>query len=170
MIRILVAAAVAALAAQFSSAALASTVQYDLTLTPTAGSIGGTGYFDVVTPVNGSGANDITALSISIDGQTFNLGDALGTATATFADGVLTGLNYAGALLNGWNLDLLGTGGLTYRFADLGVNFAGATGTISAVDPPSPTPLPSSIVLFATGLLGFVLLSRRGKRTASSAV
>jgi hypothetical protein len=170
MLRFLVATALAVLAAQFSSTAWASTVQYDLTLTPTTGSIGGSGYFDVSTPVNGSGINDLTALSITIDGQTFNLSDALGTATATFTDGVLSGLNYAGALLSGFNLDLLGTGGLTYNFLDLGTNFGIASGTISAMDPPSPTPLPSSIVLFATGLLGLLLLSYRRKRTAWSPV
>lgn len=170
MLRFLVAAAFAALAVQLSSTAQASTVQYDLTLTPTAGSIGGSGYFDVSTPVNGSGVNDITALSINIDGQSFNLGDAIGTAYATFTDGVLSGLSYTGALLSGFNLDLLGTGGLTYSFADLGTNFGLATGTISAVDPPSATPLPSSIVLFITGLLGLLLLSYWRKRTAWSPV
>jgi hypothetical protein len=170
MLRFLVAAALAVLAAQFSSTARASTVQYDLTLTPTTGTIGGTGYFDVSTPVNGSGVVDLTALSITIDGQTFNLSDALGTATATFTGDALTALSYTGDLLSGLNLDLLGTGGLTYSFLDLGTNFGLASGTISAVDPPSATPLPSSIVLFATGLLGLLLLSYRRKRATWSPV
>jgi hypothetical protein len=168
MLRFLAVAFMAVCAAQLPSAARASTVQYDLTLTPTTGSIGGTGYFDVLTPVNGSGVNDLTALSITIDGQTFNLSNEIGAATATFTDGVLSSLNYAGALLSGFNLDLLGTGGLTYNFLDAGISAALASGTISAADPPPTTPLPSTVVLFATGLLGLLLVNYRRKRTAWS--
>lgn len=101
MLRYLVLAAVAVLAAQLPSTAQASTVQYDLTLTPTTGSIGGSGYFDVTAPVNGSGANAITAFSITIDNELFTLGTEIGTATATFSDGVLSGLSYVGDL-NQW--------------------------------------------------------------------
>jgi hypothetical protein len=167
MLRFLVVAAIAVFAAQFASAARASTVQYDLTLTPTTGTVGGSGYFDVVTPVNGSGVNDLTALSITIDGQQFTLGNELGTATATFTDGVLSGLDYVGGLLNGLNLDLLGTGGLTYTFLDIGTNATLSEGTISAGGGLSATPLPGTAVLFATGLLGLLVLTYRRKQKIS---
>jgi hypothetical protein len=166
MLRFLVVAIMAVFATQLSSVARASTVQYDLTLTPTTGSIAGTGYFDVSAPVSGSGVIDLTALSITIDGQTFNQDTEIGTATATFANGVLEGVNYVGALLSGLNLDLLGTDDLTYTFLDIGTGAALSTGTISAVDPPPTTPLPGAMVLFATGLIGLLLLNYRRKKSA----
>jgi hypothetical protein len=171
MLRYLVVAVLAAFAAQFSSAARASTIQYDLTLTPTVGSIGGTGYFDVNSPLTGTGANALTDFSVTIDNQVFSLGNELSSATATFSNGALTSLNYIGDLVSGtWktglNLDILGTGGLSYTFLDLGSDLALSSGTISAVDPPSTTPLPSTVVLFATGLLGLLLLNYRRKKLA----
>jgi hypothetical protein len=169
MLRLLAAAAIAVFATQFPLAARASSVLYDLTLTPTLGSVGGSGYFDVSAPVNGSGVNALTAFSVTIDGDVFNLGNELGTATATFSGGVLTSLNYLGDLVStsgGFNLDILGTGGLSYAFVDIGTGATLASGTISAVDPPGATPLPSAVVLFATGLLGLLLLNYRHKRIA----
>ena len=138
-------------------AARASTIQYDLTLTPTDGSIGGSGYFDVMAPLNGSGVNTLTDFSVTIDGlpQPFTLANEVGTATATFSSDALSSLNYVGALINGFNLDILGSGGLTYAFLDLGTGATFASGTISAVAAPSAAPLPPTIVLFAAGL--FVL-------------
>lgn len=166
MLRLLVVAALALLGAQFDSTAHASTVQYDLTLTPTTGSIGGSGYLDVTAPANSSGVDTLTmtALSITIDGEQFSLTNEVGSATVTFSNGVLSGLNYMGALLNGFNLDILGTGGLTYTFLDIGTGATLATGTIS--DPPGVTPLPSAVMLFATGLLGLLLLSYRRRASA----
>lgn len=164
MIRYLVVAIVAVFAAQLSPAARASTVQYDLTLTPTIGSIGGSGYLDVSAPANGTEA--LSAFSLTIDGQQFNLANEIGTATATFTGGVLDSLNYVGTLISGLNLDILGTGGLTYAFLDIGSGATLAAGTISAVDPPATTPLPSTVILFATGLLGLLLLSFRRKKIA----
>lgn len=166
MLRVMIVAVMALFVAQFPSIARASTVQYDLTLTPTSGTIGGSGYFDVTAPVNGSGVNALTAFSVTIDGAQFTLGNDP-AATATFSGGVLTSLNYVGALLSGLNLDILGTGGLTYTFLDIGTGLALASGTISAVDPPTATPLPSAVVLFATGLLGLLLLNYRRKRDAT---
>jgi hypothetical protein len=157
MVRFLVVIAATIFAAPFSSAAEASTVQYDLTFTPTTGSIGGTGYFDVSSPVNG--VDTLTAFSLSIDGQVFTLGNELGAATATFSNGALSSLNYVGALTSGFNLDILGTGGLSYAFLDVGSNSALSVGTISAAAAPAATPLPNPIVLFASVLLGILALS-----------
>jgi hypothetical protein len=165
MLRILVVAALAVFAAQFSSAARASTV-YDLTFTPTTGTIGGYGTMEVSGPVDG--VDQITAFSVTIDGQLFTLANEVGTATATFSNGVLSSLNYVGAAISGLNLDILGSKGLIYAFLDIGTGIALTTGTISAVDPPATTPLPSSVVLFATGLLGLVLLTYRRKKIACS--
>lgn len=168
MSRFLVLAVLGLFAAQIPSIAQASTVQYDLTLTPTIGSVGGSGYFDVSTPVDGSGANALTALSITIDGQQFSLANELGTATAIFSGGVLESLNYVGDLVSGLNLDILGTGGLSYAFLDIGTGATIATGSISASAPLAATPLPSTLLLFASGLLGLLLLNYRRRAAAPS--
>jgi hypothetical protein len=164
MSRFMLAALIVFLGVQIPRVAQASTIQYDLTLTPTVGSVGGTGFFDVTAPLNGSGVNQITAFSVAIDGQDFTLGNEVSTATATFSSGVLTSLDYIGALLgSGFNLDILGTGGLTYTFLDIGTGAALASGLISAA-PLSSTPLPTTILMFATGLLGIALLTARRRK------
>jgi hypothetical protein len=170
MSRLLILAVVAFFGAQVPVATRASTIQYDLTLTPTIGTIGGSGYFDVTAPLNVSGSNVLTAFSVSVDGQNFTLNDAVGAPTATFSSGLLTGLNYVGDVISGLNLDILGTGGLTYAFLDLGTGATVAVGTISAaVASPSATPLPGTTVLFITGLLGLMLAMTRRRRTPAQA-
>jgi hypothetical protein len=163
MTRFLFVALVVVLGVQIPRGAHAST--YDMTLTPTVGSIGGAGSFDVVAPLSGSGISQITDFSVTIDQETFTLGNEISAATATFSSGMLTGLDYVGALLGGgFNLDILDTGGLTYTFLDIGTGAALASGIISAIDPPLPsTPLPTTILMFATGLLGLALLTYRRK-------
>ena len=165
MSRLLVVIAVALLGAQITGVARASTIQYDLTLTPTLGTIGGSGFFDVAAPLNGSGVNILTDFSVTIDNATFTLANDP-TATATFSNGLLSSLNYIGAVsAKGFNLDILGTGGLQYAFIDIGTGAALAEGTIYAVDPPGvpATPLPTTVVMFATGLLalGFLIYRRK---------
>lgn len=147
---------------QFSKAAQAST--YTLTLDPTFGSIAGSGTMDVTAPGSGSGISAISDLTINIDGANFNLTDEIGAATATFSSGMLTGINYVGASVAdfGLNLDFLGTQGLMYAFLDIGTNATLAEGTISAVDPPTAS-LPTTIVMFATGLIGLAFLTYRRK-------
>jgi len=170
MSRLLVVIAAALLGAQITGVARASPVNppnivYDLTLTPTLGTIGGSGYFDVAAPLNGSGVNILTDFSVTIDNATFTLANDP-TATATFSNGLLSSLNYIGAVsAKGFNLDILGTGGLQYAFIDIGTGAALAEGTIYAVDPPGvpATPLPTTVVMFATGLLalGFLIYRRK---------
>ena len=171
MSRLLVVIAVALLGAQITGVARAAPVDitYDLTLTPTLGTIGGSGFFDVAAPLNGSGVNILTDFSVTIDNATFTLANDP-TATATFSNGLLSSLNYIGAVsAKGFNLDILGTGGLQYAFIDIGTGAALAEGTIYAVDPPPPgggvpaTPLPTTVVMFATGLLalGFLIYRRK---------
>lgn len=162
MLRFLALFVVVFVGVQMPGVARASTdvdLTYGLTLTPTVGSIGGSGLLDVTAPSNGSGTYELTGLSLSIDGANFTLGDEVGNATATLSDGVLTGLNYVGALINDLNLDILGSTGLTYAFIDIGTGATIAAGTIT--DPPVPsTPLPPTLILFASGLLALGFITR----------
>jgi hypothetical protein len=178
MRRFYIAAVAGFLALQAPGFARASTFtyDYDLTLTPTSGSIGGTGTFDVTTTVNPytsiNGSVSISDLSVTIGGVTFTLGDAIGSATATFANGVLTGLSYLGDTTSGLNLDILGSGGLSYLYFDFGTNSGSSSGVITATyvgDPPGAAPLPATWVLFAAGLAMFGIAAyRRRSSTAAT--
>jgi len=180
MRRLLIAAAAGFLAFQAPGMTHASicgtdcyTYDYKLQLNPTSGTIGGSGTFDVITSVNPwtslNGAVTISDLSVTIGGATFTLGDAIGAATATFSGGYLTGLSYLGDTTSGLNLDILGTGGLSYLYFDFGTSSGTSSGNILATylgdsGPPSATPLPPSGVMLGAGLLmmlGFVAYRRR---------
>ena len=161
-------AAIAALVVVQVGTARASTVTYDLTLTASSGPENGTGTL-VVDGTNGtfnsSPGGGLDALSISINGQTYTLANALSTTAATFVNGALTSLNYLGISSN-INLSLTATAGLSYVYADLSNLSLSSAGNISAVDPPggvSGAPLPTTILLFATALLGLVLVAYRQK-------
>jgi len=167
MSRFLVLVLVALFGVQVSGAARATT--YDLTLDPTSGNIFGSGVMDVTAPGTGSGVSVISDLSITIDGANFNLKNELGAATATFVGGDLKSINYIGASIAdfGLNLDFLGSQGLMYSFLDIGTDSVLSQGMINAVDPSpggvSATPLPTTVVMFATGLLalGFLIYRRK---------
>jgi hypothetical protein len=65
-----------------------------------------------------------------------------------------------------------GAGSIVSGYAELydaGFAVSLVTGTGSLVDPPSATPLPATLPLFATGLGVIGLLSRRGKRKIRAA-
>ncbi len=164
MSRLLIALALAVVCLPIADVARATT--YDLTLSDTLyGPESGTGVLNVNGPVttgvftsNGGG---LTSLSISIDGQTYNLNNAIGTVTAGFVNGSLTNLTYLGTV-NGIDLSLASTG-LFYFYNDLSNWSLSSAGTIGAVDPPTGTPLPPSVALFAAALLGLLLIGYRRK-------
>jgi hypothetical protein len=166
MSRFLVLAATAGiLSAQTIGVARAVTI--DLSLTATSGTSGnGSGSLTVNGPIANSGfetfstgAHNLTALSFSLDGNTFSLGnDPLG-ASVTFLNGNLYSIVYGGALDN-FQLDL-GTGGLHYAYLDL-LDGDSSAGNISA------TPLPPSWLMMLTALAGMGLFLHRRKQVSSA--
>ena len=177
MLKVVALGLVAFLAAQIPLAAQASTVTFDLTLNDSLfGPTNGTGTLQVNGPLssgletlsynNVNKTGDLTSLSITLNnGQDFTLQQALDTTSATFNDGNLTSLSYDGAM-NGYKLDL-DTKGLFYLYVDASDWTLTSAGSISAVNAPSVAPLPSSSILFATGLLGLgLLMTYRRKKQA----
>jgi hypothetical protein len=157
--------------AQIPETAAASTVTYDLTLTPNAGSggEGGSGSFTVTTPkfpgsVYDTKANgSLISMSFTIDNQTFTLADASSAGVGFSQSGskeVINNISFSGSL--GDFTLFLSTGGFTYSFVDSKDYRLDTNGTISASVP--STPLPTSWSLFGAGALvlaGFLALRRR---------
>lgn len=142
-------------------AGVARAATYDLTLSDTLyGPEDGSGVLTVNGPVttgaytSGVGGG-LTYLSISIDGQTYNLSNAVGTAEATFVNGSLSNLSYLG-ISDGINLSLASTG-LFYFYTDLSNWSLSSAGTIGA----TATPLPPTAVLFAGALFVLLLVGYR---------
>ncbi len=168
-------ALVAAVGLFLGAHAAQANVIYDLTLTPTSGTvlIGGTGTFTISsapsttlnsvsnyyqTPKNGSGT--LVSLSITIDGQTFGLPqeNTNGNALAQFTSGTLDDITYAGTS-NGFALDT--TGGYVFYLKDNGGDTIGTFTASLATDPPGPVPEPTSLALFGAAFAGFGFLRRR---------
>jgi hypothetical protein len=143
----------------------ATPITYDLTFTETAPTgittYDGSGQVTLNVPggpVNSVGyttATGLTALSITIDGQTFNLTDPTNQGNSTF--GVL---NSTGSV---WDLTFSETNANGYRLVSNANSYifytpinqvvASPTGTITGtLAPAAVTPEPSSIALLGTGL------------------
>jgi hypothetical protein len=160
--------AAALFAVQIPGAAKASTLTYNLTLTPISGPESGTGSFTItVPPVGSSGiltqGNGLTALDFKIDGLDFKLNNT--SEVTYFYQGstlVLASIGYSGTI----GLDQLlsitlgGVGG--YFFTD---NAPGGWGynTVGSVSV-SQTPLPTALPLFATGIGALAMLGWWRKR------
>jgi len=154
--------------------AQASTISYNLVLTPLTGSTGGTGSFSVTGPIdsffqNFTTSTGLLSLDFLIGGHQFSLGPtSLGNENVTFVGGNLFGIQYSGFIQDiGQSLSLsLNTSGLTYSYGDAFHPSNSASGIISASAAPSPVPLPGALPLFATGIGAWALLGwRRKKKT-----
>ena len=179
--------ALAALAAPFAAAPAphASSVTYNILLSPTSGLYAGSGTLTLAAAPPSSGTvtysvanQQLQDLAFSIDDQNFFLsGDT--AATVQFTNGQLTAINFLQTvngppdrftleLSNGFTLygngfgDALASGSFT------------ATPQVTLPDPPpsntpaSPTPEPGSLLLLATALLlGGVFVLRRNRRAES---
>jgi hypothetical protein len=173
MLRLMMLCFVAVFGVQLPQAAEASTVTYDLTLTSSSGQSFGSGTLVVNGPLTSgsesfsSSGGGLESLNISLNSggpasPSFSLLNAIGTTSATFQGGTLTGLSYLGDV-NSFQLDLL-TSGLFYLYVDFGSLLLSSAGSISAV---SAAPLPPTIVLFAGGLVLLGLLAYRRKISSS---
>jgi hypothetical protein len=173
MFRLLCASAIAVtlFIAQIPEAAKASTLSYDLTLTPLCcGTDGGAGSFAITTPQVGSFGtltqtnNGLTAMDFKIDGLDFKLNSS--SAVTYFYQGatlVLASIGYSGQIGNDklLSISLGGIGG--YSFSD-GVPGDLTIGSMSI----SATPIPSTLPLLATGLGALGLFGWWRKRKASA--
>jgi hypothetical protein len=157
---------------QIPTAAKASTVSYNLSLTPILGPESGTGSLTItVPPVGSSGfltlANGgLAAMDFMIDGLDFKLNNS--SEVSYFYRGsnlVLASLGYSGAIGSNQMLSLSLGGFGAYFFSD---NTPGES-TIGNVSV-SATPLPTTLPLLATGLGGLGLFGWWRKRKASAAL
>ena len=173
MYRLIYASVIAAtlIGVQIPVAAKASTLSYNLTLTPIFGPESGTGSLTItVPPVGSSGfltlGNGLTAMDFRIDGLDFKLNNS--SEVSYFYQGsnlVLASLGYRGAIGNNQLLSLSLGGFGAYFFRD-NVPGESTIGNISV----SATPLPTTLPLLATGLGGLGLFGWWRKRKASAAL
>jgi hypothetical protein len=182
MWRVLTVGLVAAFVGHVAQPARASTLTYDLTLSNIVGPTDGNGTLIVNGPLtyptdtltSNNGGLDVLDIKLVVNGvvDTFTLADQLTTSSVTFTNGALTNVSYIGVDNTGqYKLDLLTTGQF-YLFVDPNNWSLSSIGTITAVAAPSVAPLPTTSVLFATGLLGlaFLVYRRRPSARQSSAV
>jgi hypothetical protein len=158
----------AALLALLAPAMLhASSITYNLTLTPNVGNpFGGTGTITLNNAVPATGQVDYTQangglvdVTFSVDGQSFSLAGATGTTLVRFLNGQLNDITFAetiGSTPERFTLD--STSGYVFYYNN---GQAASYGTFSVDPGTSPVPEPTSLLMLTTGLLGGAGMLRR---------
>ena len=148
-----------------SAATHASTISYDLVLTPYAGSLfGGTGHLTIESAPAAIGNSDysvaagnLDALTFAIDNQTFSLAGSTGTALIRFQNGVLNNITFAQLIGDTPNrFSLVSTTSYAFSYNNLQATSYGTFTATPAAAPSgvSAVPEPGSLALLGTGLLG----------------
>jgi hypothetical protein len=163
----------------------ASTITYDVTLTPTSGPYGGSGTLTLASAPANSGIStfsqadgSLQGLSFTVDNQTFSLSGYPG-ATVEFLNGQLYNIGFAqtvGASPNRFTLDTSGVYAFYYNngqsesAGSITASLADTPSNPSSSQPPtaSATPEPGTLILLATALIGGGFFVFRRARQAHS--
>lgn len=159
-------AALVLVGAQVPRAVYASTLTYDVTLTPLVGTESGTGSFTITPPPMGGGTLAAGNLNFEIGNVDFNSTNSSASVTYFYQGSnlILAGLILSGqAGVSHLFSITLGTLGGIYTFSD---NTPGDYTFGSATV--SQTPLPNSLPLLATGLVVLAMIGWWRKRKVGS--
>jgi hypothetical protein len=166
----------------------ASTLTYNVTLTPTSGQYGGSGTITLASQPASTGTATYTIANQQLQDLTFTIGDQAfylsgdPSASVTFVNGQLAQINFLQSISHPparYTLEL--SNGFIFYGNDFGHPLStGSFNTAPAIVFPddsaaatqsaaaSPTPEPGTLILLATALAGGAILLFRRRRTARS--